>query len=111
MTNLYVHLTKDQRDTIEYLINKGENFTYIANAINVDRTTISKEIRRNRNIKGCGFSDFSENGISRALNRCEKLNKPPYCCNNCKNKRYCSLHLYYNAKKAQTHYEINISDS
>ena len=28
-------------DTIEYLINKGENFTYIANAINVDRTTIS----------------------------------------------------------------------
>ena len=47
MTNLYVHLTKDQRDTIEYLINKGENFTYIANAINVDRTTISKEIRRN----------------------------------------------------------------
>ena len=111
MTNLYVHLTKDQRDTIEYLINKGENFTYIANAINVDRTTISKEIRRNRNIKGCGFSDFSENGISRALNSCEKLNKPPYCCNNCKNKRYCSLHLYYNAKKAQTHYEINISDS
>ena len=46
MTNLYVHLTKDQRDTIEYLINKGENFTYIANAINVDRTTISKEINK-----------------------------------------------------------------
>ena len=70
MTN-YSHLCKEQRNTIEYLLNKGFDFTYIGNAINVDRTTISKEIRRNRIIKNSLFSLFSENGITKALNRCK----------------------------------------
>lgn len=111
MTN-YNHLCKEQRTTIEYLLNKGFNFTYISNAINVDRTTISKEIRRNRFIKNSMFSNFSEYGIKKALNNCDKLSKPPYCCNHCENKSYCTkYHLYYNAKIAQEHYENNLYDS
>ena len=48
MTTNYIHLSKEKRSSIEYLINQGFNFTYISESINVDRTTISKEIRRNR---------------------------------------------------------------
>ena len=47
----YKQLNKEQREVIQILINKKENFTTIGNSINVDRTTISKEIRRNRYIK------------------------------------------------------------
>lgn len=86
MATNYVHLNKEQRSTIEYLINNGKTFTYISNSIKVDRTTISKEIRRNRFIKNSLFSEYSEFGISKALNSCVKLSKPPYCCNNCKDK-------------------------
>lgn len=111
MTN-YSHLCKEQRNTIEYLLNKGFDFTYIGNAINMDRTTISKEIRRNRIIKNSLFSPFSKNGITKALNKCERLNKPPYCCNNCENKNSCNkYHLYYNAKEAQKHYENSLTES
>lgn len=101
----YVHLNKEQRSIIEYLINIGSNFTDISNSIKVDRTTISKEIRRNRYIKNSLFSDYSETGISRAVNSCIKLSKPPYCCNNCKDKNICTkYHLYYNASKAHKNY-------
>lgn len=111
MTN-YNHLCKEQRTTIEYLLNKGFNFTYISNAINVDRTTISKEIRRNRFVKNYMFSNYSESGIKKALNNCDKLSKPPYCCNHCEDKSYCTkCHLYYNANIAQEHYENTLYES
>ena len=47
----YKQLNKEQREVIQLLINKKENFTTIGNSIKVDRTTISKEIKRNRYIK------------------------------------------------------------
>lgn len=102
----YNHLCKEQRNNIENLINKGFNFTYIADAIKTDRTTISKEIRRNRYVKSYLFLPYSETGKKRAIKNCEALSKPPYCCNNCKFKNSCTkIHLYYNAKIAQEHYE------
>lgn len=111
MTN-YNHLCKEQRNTIEYLLNKRYDFTYIGNAINVDRTTISKEIRRNRIVRNSLFLPFSEAGIKKAIKGCERLSKPPYCCNNCENKSSCcKYHLYYNAKEAQRNYETNLIGS
>lgn len=111
MTN-YSHLCKEQWNTIEHLLNKGYDFTYIDNAINMDRTTISKEIRRNRIIKNSLFLPFSEKGIHQAVDRCEKLSYPSYCCNNCENKSSCcKFHLYYNAKEAQKHYENNLTEA
>ena len=44
----YNHLSKEQRNIIEHLIGINKNFVYIGKSVNVDRTTISKEIRRNR---------------------------------------------------------------
>lgn len=111
MTN-YKQLNKEQRNTIEQLINKGESFTNIGNAIKVDRTTVAKEIKRNRIIRSSYFSIYSDTGINRAIKGCDKLSKPPYCCNNCKSKNYCSkYHLYYNATAAQKHYEESLSES
>lgn len=108
----YNHLCKEQRNTIEYLLNNGFNFTYIGNSINVDRTTVSKEIRRNRIIKNGLFSPFSETGINRAIKGCEKLNHPPYCCNHCEGKNSCcKYHLYYNAKEAQKHYDLSLVEA
>lgn len=111
MTN-YKQLSKEDRNTIEHLLNEGKNFTEIGKAIKYDRTTISKEIKRNRYIKSAVFSPYSDTGIKKAICNCKELNKSPYCCNNCKNKNYCcKYHLYYNAKIAQNHYETIMTES
>jgi len=108
----YNHLSKEQRSSIEYLLNKGLSFTEIGESINVDRTTISKEIKRNRYLTNSVHSNFSETGIKKAINRCDILKRTPYCCNNCKFKSSCcKSHLFYNANKAQEHYEYINSNS
>ena len=110
MTN-YTHLCREQRNNIEYLIGLNKSFTYIANSINVDRTSISKEIKRNRYIKY--YDDaFNSKIIDNAASKCIKLKKPPYVCNNCSNLKYCiKSKLYYNAKVAQEHYEQNLTNA
>ncbi len=111
MTN-YNHLLKEQRNTIEYLISLNKSFTYIANAIKVDRTTIAKEIKRNRFIKSYYYDAFDKKGIDSAIDNCDKLSKPPYVCNACPNKRYCTKHkIYYNASLAQQNYKNNLVES
>ena len=55
MTN-YTQLYKEDRDSIEELLKKGYSFTDIAKEIKKDRTTISKEIRRNRIIRSSFFT-------------------------------------------------------
>lgn len=104
MTN-YSQLNKQQRETIEILFKKGESFTDIGKAIGMDRTTISKEIRRNRYIKSFFYSPFDAKGITEAIEKCDKLKKI-YVCNNCPLKNSCDKHhLYYDYKIAEQHYE------
>lgn len=111
MTN-YTQLYKEDRDSIEELLKKGCSFTDIANEIKKDRTTISKEIRRNRIIRSSFYTLFNEKGIQKAVNSCERLKKPPYVCNNCPFKNSCTKHhLYYNAKAAQSHADEIKSES
>lgn len=62
----YNQLLKEQRETIEYMIGKKYNFTSIGKAINKDRTTISKEIKRNRYVKSYYYDPFDSKGISEA---------------------------------------------
>ena len=106
----YNQLNKDERDTIQYMLDKGHNFTSISNAIKKDRTTISKEIKRNRYIKG--YDDyFNQKYINNAINNCEFL-KSKHVCNNCRNKGYCHKRkLYYNSKYAQIRYETILKES
>ena len=41
----YNQLILEQRQTIQYIIDKGHNFTEIGKAIFKDRTTVSKKLR------------------------------------------------------------------
>ena len=112
MANNYSQLNEQQRETIQILIVKNKTFTDIANAIKVNRTTISRELQRNRYIKSNFYDAFDQKGINEAINKCSKLNKYPYVCNNCSNKNICNKHhLYYNSKEAQKHYEETLYNS
>ena len=112
MTNIYNHLSKEQRDIIQHLINQGKTFSYISKSIGKDRTTIAKEIKRNRYIKSNFYDAFDKKGINQSIEKCDHLLKPPYVCNNCLNKQICKKHhLYYNSNEAQKHYGILLSES
>lgn len=111
MTN-YNQLNINQRETIQVLINKGKSFKDIGDAIGKDRTTVSKEIRRNRYIKSNFYEPFDQEGILKAIFKCERLKKKPYVCNMCPNKKYCTNHhIYYDFKLAQENYEKNLINS
>ena len=104
MTN-YNQLSVEQRDIIQTLINLKKSFTYISSVIDKDRTTISKEIKRNRYIKSNFYDPFDQKGIKNAVEKCSILSKPPYVCNTCSKKATCvKHHLYYNSSVAHKHY-------
>lgn len=106
MATNYSQLNELQRETIQILLSKGKNFTEIGKAINMDRTTVSKEIRRNSYIKSYHFEAFDKIAIEKARTDCKKLSNPPYICNNCPLRNTCHKHhLYYNSKEAQKHSE------
>ena len=111
MTN-YSQLNLNQRDTIYILLNKNKNFTEIGKAISKDRTTVSKEIKRNRYIKSNFYNPFDIKGITKAVTDCDNLKRFPYVCNTCPKKRFCNKHhLYYDYKIAQDHYKEKLVDS
>ena len=104
MTN-YNQLNISQRETIQILISKGKNFSDIGLAIGKDRTTISKEIKRNRYIKSNFYEAFDKKGINKAIDNCNIL-KARYVCNTCPKKSICNKHhLFYDYRLAQKHYE------
>lgn len=101
----YNQLNISQKETIQILFNKGKSFTDIGLAINKDRTTISKEIKRNRYIKSNYYEPFDKNGIKKAIAGCNIL-KSNYVCNNCPNKNICNKHhVFYDYIQAQKHYK------
>lgn len=106
----YNHLNKDQRDIIQYMIDKNYSFTQIGNAICKDRTTISKEIKRNRYLKSFTCNKpFDVKNINKAVSECAKLSKYPYVCNTCKSKGGCRKNkLYYKSNIANDHYKSNL---
>lgn len=126
MTNIkYTHLTIDQRNLIEHLLNKGMNFSEIGNILKLDRTTISKEVRRNFFIKvptyskticenqsSCGVSLCKYNKQCYKAKECSLLSKPPYVCNACSSKAHCKFtkHFYF-ANIAHQEYVTRNSES
>ena len=106
----YKQLVKDERDTISYMLDKNHSFTSISKAIKKDRTTISKEIKRNRYIKGYD-DEFNPKYINKAIDECDSLKKH-LVCNSCRVKGYCSKRkLYYNSKIADERYKQILKES
>ena len=88
-TPKYKHLSFEDRCVIQEFLNYGYNFTQISNRLNKNRTTISKEVYKNKFIR--------KKSTSKDL-YCPNTLKPPYVCNACPNINYCSkVHFSYDA--------------
>lgn len=93
-------LTIENRMLIEQLLKLNYKQNSIARIIDVEPSTISREIKKRR-ITGKG-----------EFKKCEKTDKFPFVCNGCYNKLYCrKKKYYYNYKKAQENYESTLRNS
>ena len=126
-----MHLTQDDRITIENNLNNNISLKQIGRNINKHCSSISREIKnhyitkntgsvgrafnncsfrktcpnrgKNCNIKNC--SEFVEEN-------CSLLNKTPYVCNGCKKRTQCTLSKrFYDANYAQEEYKDNLKES
>ena len=92
-------LTIEDRILIEELLRQNYKLKDIARAIDVESSTISREIKNRR---------VSNN----SLIICEKTNRYPFICYNCSKKVSCKKRkYYYNYKEAQNNYEKKLKYS
>ena len=98
------HLTFEQRKVISNGISHKYKLKEIAEALGYDPTSISKEVKRNR----------EQITIGKNVTDCNKINRWPFVCTGC-NKRYnnqcCFTKYKYDAKKAQDKADINLVNS
>ena len=98
------HLTLEQRKIISNGISHNYKLKDIAETLSFDPTSISKEVKRNREKVTSGLNTTD----------CKKVTRWPYVCTGC-NKRYnnqCYFSKYkYDAPKAQKKAEINLVNS
>ena len=91
----FEHLNHESRKIISSCLTKGMKAKEIANLLNVDDRTISKEIKRNRIVSRDAYRNCIDPICSITL-------KYPYVCNGCKDKYTCRKKQYkYDSKRAQ----------
>ena len=98
MNGNFKHISRDQRNTINSMIKSGYRLKDIGMALNLDPTSVSKEVKRNRN-----KLTVKNGGTFYNLAECPKLKRFPYVCNTCM-KRYlrCGCQKYvYKAEDAE----------
>ncbi len=125
------HLSLEDRFKIEKGLLERDSFTKIGNAIDKNKTTVSREIKNHYIVKNTGCvgrrfnnciyrRDCPNRGRQCDISNCSEfkeekctlLSKPPYVCNGCKNRIHCTLtkHLY-DAVYAHNEYLENLSDT
>ena len=143
----FSHLNLDDRYKIQNMLDDKFSISSIARQLGKDKSTIYKEILRNRHTvrSGCKGQNYnncihrfscSRSHICRecvsdrkhSLCRrcklcnsfcndfvrfdCNSLSKPPYVCNGCGQKAFCSVEkMYYKASVADDRYRTSLSDS
>lgn len=98
------HLTFEQRKVISNGISHSYKLKEIAESLGFDPTSISKEVKRNREAITIGSN----------ITNCKKINRWPYVCSNCPKKynNQCAFTKYkYTAQKAQNNADINLVNS
>ena len=97
------HLTLLDRNDIQLGLERGETFKAIGQFILKDPTTVSKEVKRNKQIR-----DSTSNNLP-----CPLLDKPPFVCNGCpKRRQNCGYQkIFYLAKQAQKQYEQTLVEA
>ena len=97
------HLTLSDRNDIQLGLERGETFKAIGQLILKDPTTVSKEVKRNRQVREstCDNLPFP------------LLDKAPFVCNGCpKRRQNCGYKkIFYLAKQAQKQYEQTLVES
>ena len=91
------HLTLSDRNDIQLGLERGETFKAIGQLILKDPTTVSKEVKRNRQARESTCDNLP----------CPLLDKAPFVCNRCpKRRQNCGYQkIFYLAKQAQKQYE------
>ena len=97
------HLTLSDRNDIQLGLERGETFKAIGQLILKDPTTVSKEIKRNRQVRDSTCDNLP----------CPLLDKAPFVCNGCpKRRQNCGYKkIFYLAKQAQKQYEQTLVES
>lgn len=92
-------LTIEDRMLIEQLLRENYKLKDIARVIEVESSTISREIKYRRKSNNSSFI-------------CDKTNKYPFICVNCSKKVHCNKKkFYYNFREAQKDYENKLKYS
>ena len=98
----YKHLSFEDRCVIEEFLNRGFNFSQIANRLGKDRTSISKEVFNHRFLRGAA-------SVERP---CCFESKFPYVCNACDKFHHCKKQKYsYSAHIAFNEYKQTLISS
>ena len=100
------HMTLDDRIEIQECLNKGMTFKAIAQRIEKDQTTVSKEVKLHGKVHANGFTKTDE--------CCPKLLKAPFVCNGCPKRNHSNCQYprrIYHAKTAQQEYESVLVES
>ena len=97
------HLTLSDRNDIQLGLERGETFKAIGQLILKDPTTVSKEIKRNRQVRDSTCDNLP----------CPLLDKAPFVCNGCpKRRQNCGYQkIFYLAKQAQKQYEQTLVEA
>ena len=97
------HLTLSDRNDIQLGLERCETFKAIGQLILKDPTTISKEVKRNKQVR-----EYTSNNLP-----CPLLNKAPFVCNGCpKRRQNCGFKkIFYLAKQAQKQYEQTLVEA
>ena len=97
------HLTLSDRNDIQLGLERSETFKAIGQSILKDPTTVSKEVKRNRQIRESTCHNLP----------CPLLDKAPFVCNVCpKRRQNCGYKkILYLAKQAQKQYEQTLVEA
>lgn len=106
------HMTLDDRLEIQDCLNHGMTFKAIAQRINKDQTTISKEVKKHLTVETSPISWINRGG-TKENPICPNLLKAPFICNPCKKRhsRCAFQKQLYHAKLAQSAYESLLRDA
>ena len=97
------HLTLSDRNDIQLGLERGETFKAIGQLILKDPTTVSKEVKRNRQVRESTCHNLP----------CPLLDKATFVCNGCpKRRQNCGFKkIFYLAKQAQKQYEQTLVEA
>ena len=97
------HLTLSDPNDIQLGLERSETFKAIEQFILKDPTTVSKKVKRNRQVRASTCDALS----------CPPLDKAPFVCNRCpKRRQNCGYQkIFYLAKQAQKNYEQTLVEA